>query len=59
MTAPGTDVILKILKQMSFSLMNGNKVRPFNHYSLKEFLVRLLFIVMQEEEEQVLSLLLG
>ena len=26
MTATSTDVVLKILKQMSFSLTNGNKV---------------------------------
>jgi len=31
MTAPGTDVILKILKQMSFSLMNGNKIAIHCH----------------------------
>jgi len=31
MTAPSTDVILKILKQMSFSLMNGNKIAIHCH----------------------------
>jgi len=31
MTATGTDVILKILKQMSFSLMNGNKIAIHCH----------------------------
>jgi len=31
MTAPDTDVILRILKQMSFSLMNGNKIAIHCH----------------------------
>jgi len=50
MTATSTDVILKILKQMSFSLINGNKVNYYYKISLNKY--RSLSTVMLEEEEQ-------